>query len=93
MTREQAEELLELWGQESLFADGFDDAIIGVFESPIGSPSSAVRVVYSIEKSLAILMSRDGMDMEEADEFLTFNVIGAYVGEWTPLYIQTGVYT
>jgi hypothetical protein len=29
----------------------------------------------------------DGMDDEEAEEFFAFNIIGAFVGEKTPLFI------
>jgi len=30
----------------------------------------------------------DGADYEDAVEFLDFNVVGAYVGEKTPLYVN-----
>ena len=33
-------------------------------------------------------MERDEMDYNEAVEFLEYNVIGAYVGEKTPVYID-----
>lgn len=63
-----------------LFADGFDDCIIGV-ESGIES-----RVVYDKQMMVEELMSQ-GMDECEAIEYLEFNTWGAYVGESTPLYI------
>ena len=68
---------------EPLKADGFDEAIIGQ-EYHDG------RYVYSIERILEILMLRDDMTMEDAMEFFSFNIGGAYVGEMTPLYIWTG---
>ena len=34
-----------------------------------------------------ILMGRDGMEEEEAHEFLEFNVIGAYIGIDTPVIV------
>ena len=67
--------------EETLFADGFDDAIVG-FEPSTG------KVIYSIEAMTEILVS-EGMSIEDAVEHLDFNVIGAYVGEFTPIYIYT----
>ena len=63
-----------------LFADGFDDCIIGV-EHGLGS-----RAVYDKQMMVEELMSQ-GMDECEAIEYLEFNTWGAYVGEQTPLYI------
>ena len=68
----------------ALLADGFEDALIGFgyqFTYPIA--------VYNREKCIEILMDRDGMDWGEAVEFLNFNTLGAYVGEHTPIYLET----
>jgi hypothetical protein len=35
-------------------------------------------------------MERDGMTEEEAIEFFEFNVVGAYVGGGTPVYVRVG---
>jgi hypothetical protein len=35
-----------------------------------------------------VLVERDGMTAEEADEFLSFNTLGAYVGENGPLFVR-----
>ena len=64
-------------------ADGFDKAVIGITDGFGGQ----LNLVYDIEKCLKILMSRDGMDREEALEFFTFNVSGAYVGKGTPIFV------
>ena len=45
------------------------------------------RVVYSVNKIVETFMERDGMTDEEAIEFFDFNVDGAHVGEYTPIYI------
>jgi hypothetical protein len=63
-----------------LFADGLNDAIIGV--------SSDEKVVYSINKILEILML-DDMNYEEALDYFCFNIEGAYMGEKTPIYVWT----
>ena len=66
---------------EALFADGFDDAIVGY-------DAVGFRVVYDYDKCSDILMKRDGMTEHEAHEFMEFNVVSAYVGEFTPLFIN-----
>lgn len=61
--------------------DGYDNAIVGITDEG--------QLVYSKEKMIEIC-TKDG-DMEEIDaiEWLEFNTFGAYVGEKTPLYINT----
>ena len=65
-----------------LFADGFDEAIIGVAERIGMEPV----VAYDTNKIIEIL-SRD-MTEDEAVEYFEFNVLGAYVGERTPVFIS-----
>ena len=70
---------------DTLVADGFDEAIIG-----IGRQFNKNLVIYDEDKCIEILMERDGMSEEEAIEFFEFNVVGAYVGEYTPIYLRIG---
>jgi len=73
------DDLVDSFYDEGLmFADGFDDAILGVC-------SSSYRVIYSVEKMIKILMD-EGMEYIDAIEHLSFNVVNAYVGEKTPIY-------
>jgi hypothetical protein len=82
VTREEA---VELSGEEELlFADGLDEALIGVAAA---SPGRSTAAVYSITKAVEILQ-RQGMSHEEADEYLSFNTIGAWVGERTPIFVM-----
>jgi hypothetical protein len=67
---------------EALRVDGFNDCIIG-------TDYKKLRVVYSIERMLQILIDREGMSMEEAMEYFSFNIGGAYMGEMTPMYVWT----
>lgn len=70
---------------EALVADGFDDAVIGMARQ-----FNKDLVVYDEDKCIKILMERDGMTDEEAIEFFEFNVVGAYVGEHTPVFVRVG---
>ena len=63
-----------------LFADGFDDAIIGVAQQ-----FNIMSVAYNRDKCIEILMK--DMDQLEAIEYFEVNVIGSYVGEHTPTFI------
>lgn len=72
----------------TLIAEGFDTAIIG-----IDNNGDVPRVVYSIPKIVKILMSNPHeMGYLDAVEYVQFNLIGAYVGEGGPLYIDTMPY-
>jgi hypothetical protein len=66
----------------TLFADGFDDAIIGLNYS-----NGVHRVVYNARKMVGVLTD-DDMTEEEAMEYLAFNTFCAYMGEGTPLYVD-----
>ena len=66
--------------EEMLFADGFDDAIIGYIERA-GMPSVAC---YDKHKCIEILA--EDMPYDEAHEYFYFNVLDAYVGENTPCF-------
>tara|TARA_R100001086_G_scaffold217670_1_gene134144 strand:+ start:377 stop:763 length:387 start_codon:yes stop_codon:yes gene_type:complete len=66
-----------------LLADGFEEALIG-----IGHRFTLAVAVYDRQKCLDILMSRDGMTDEEAEEYLSFNVEGAFMGEHTPVFVE-----
>jgi hypothetical protein len=65
--------------------DGYDEAIIG--PASIWRDSTQISVlVYDAEKIREILM-RDGMDAEEAREFIEFNIEGGYLGIETPVLV------
>ena len=68
--------------EDVLFADGFDEAIIGF------SPNDW-RVVYSRELCIQILMKDDDTPEEEAIDFLEYNTFNAYIGEKTPIWVDT----
>ena len=77
----------KLNNDQTMFADGFEDAIIGLDTS-----NEIFRVIYDREKMIDILVFRDDMTSEDAIEYLEYNVFGAYVGEGTPIYGYEGGY-
>ena len=68
--------------EELIYADGYDDAIIGV-----GGAFNQRAVVYDIAKVLEVLVA-EGATYEDAEEFFGFNISGAYVGEHTPIFVH-----
>lgn len=64
-----------------LFADGLDDAIVGICPNTF-------RVVYSRTKVIDILIKDDEMDEFDAIEYAEYNTFSAYVGEQTPIFID-----
>jgi hypothetical protein len=68
---------------QTLLADGFEDAFLGV---TCGIHPQEECAVYSRKACIEILMS-DGTSYEDAVEYFEFNVAGAYVGERTPIFI------
>ena len=81
MTVEDIEDI----NPEALLCDGFDEAIIGMAERINLGPV----VAYDVDKMLEIMVERDGMTYEEAMEYFDYNILGAWMGENTPVYIQT----
>lgn len=82
------DEICEMLGHavdeyEILFADGFDDAIVGVVERITAQPV----VLYDRERCIEILMGK-GMDRLEAEEYFDYNVTGSWVGEGTPAFVS-----
>jgi hypothetical protein len=84
-TREELTEHFKEIDEDTLLMDGFDDACIG-YSQRINEP---VLAVYSYEKMVEVLMTRDGMDDEEAMEFIEFNCVGAWIGERTPIIVRS----
>lgn len=83
MTRAEVDQIAEDTGEELLCADGFDDAIVG-----LGRQFTKTFVVYDYRRVIDTLISRDGMDEEEAREFFEFNIVGAWVGDATPCFLS-----
>ena len=76
------DEVVDLAGgdDELLFADGFDDCLLGVVEV-------FHNTVALYDKDMVITaLVREGMTEDEAYEWFNFNIVGAYVGEKTPAF-------
>jgi len=62
----------------------YDTAIMGVVERINGQPA----VCYNKSKILGILMN-DGIDIDGALEYYEYNILGSYMGEHTPVFMDS----
>ena len=67
--------------EECLTADGFDAALVGC------TYGANVVAVYDIQRMIEVLVN-EGMDHDDAVEFLEYNVVSAHLGDKTPLYVN-----
>ena len=71
--------------------DGFDSALIGIAtvwqKSPDGSAERLDTLIYNGDALVGILISDSGMGYEEALEYISYNIEGAYVGKTTPIIV------
>ncbi|CAK0762387.1 conserved hypothetical protein [Gammaproteobacteria bacterium] len=86
---------------EAIILDGFNEAIIGLGERINLGPV----VAYDVEKILNILaldMEVDESDLQEGEtienvkysmalEYFEYNILGAWMGEFTPVFITTSL--
>jgi hypothetical protein len=77
------ETIIELYAdsEDILFADGYDDCIIGF--DPVGW-----KVIYSRSQCIDKLCVMDEMSSEEAIDWLEYNTFNAYVGDNTPIFAE-----
>ena len=74
------EKILEWFPEEEILkADGFDGAIIGIDDT-------TMRLIYSVNKCIIILVSEEDLTEEDALDHFLYNVKGSYVGEKTPIW-------
>jgi hypothetical protein len=80
LTAVTREEVADSIGEDALFIDGFDDALIGYVQR-----FNTSVALYNVNKVIEILIE-NGMSIEEAWEYFNFNIVGAWVGEFTPAF-------
>jgi hypothetical protein len=71
--------------------DGYDRAIIGLTDNGqlVYSKEWMVRLLLEVDSKSAEKDGDEPMTEEDAWEFLEYNCFCAYVGEQTPIYVNT----
>ena len=83
MTGDMLAELLE--DAEALLADGHETALVGYADVP----GRGIVAAYDMDKIVASLVDGHGMTHDDALDWLSYNIVGAYCGDKTPIYIRT----
>lgn len=65
--------------ENTVFIDGCDAAVVGI--------DSNERACYSYDVLVDIFKSKNGLTDDEAMEWIDINIIGAYVGECSPIIL------
>tara|TARA_R110000868_G_scaffold401607_1_gene677209 strand:+ start:764 stop:1066 length:303 start_codon:yes stop_codon:yes gene_type:complete len=76
---------IDEYAEGAVLLTGLEDAVIGIVED-FGSPGR--KMLYSKQKILNILQERDLMTYDEAEEFYDYNIVGLYVGEQNPIFLD-----
>jgi len=82
MSFEDIKDKLAEYDPEMLLADGFEEALIGYIEQ-----NGRVVAAYDRETCIKILMHRDEMSWEDAEEYFDVNVAGSYMGDKSPAFL------
>jgi len=85
MTRaETIREYLSEYSPDAILFNGLDDALVGTTST---WPSRNIVAVYDRDACVRVFME-EGIGWVEAEEYMCFNVEGAYFGKHTPLLIS-----
>lgn len=76
---------IDEYAEGAVLLTGLEDAIVGIVED-FGSPGR--KMLYSKRKILNILQEIDLMTSTEAEEFYDYNIVGLYVGEQNPIFLD-----
>ena len=77
---------MNISGELPLFIGSSQEEINRYKPAIIGQCDASMRLVYSTDKIVDILA--EDMTREEAIEFYEYNILGAYMGEMTPIYVS-----
>jgi hypothetical protein len=65
-----------------LLADGLDEGVVGY-----ATVDGYERVIYDYDACVSIFMKNNGWTYDEAAEWMDHNVVSAYVGSQTPIWM------
>lgn len=73
---------LNFFDDSIITADGFELAFLGC-----GYTFGGSHAVYDYGTCIEILMQRDEMSYDDAEEYFSYNVTGAFVGDRMPVFL------
>jgi hypothetical protein len=81
--RKVIEEYCREYSIDTLFAEGFDEAIIGLTRC-----NDSYKVLYDIDKIVGLLRTRTNCTRKQAYEFFVNNILNSQLGNQTPVFLE-----
>ena len=81
MAAADVREFIAQLNPEAILWDGLDSCLIGI--------SAEGRAIYSIEELILHFQVEEQMSEQDAAEHVDYNILGAYVGEYTPIHMYS----
>lgn len=81
--RKQIEEYCREMGVNTLFAEGFDEAIIGIVRCV-----NSYKVLYDSDKIISMLKEKTNSTKKQAKEYFLTNIVGSNLGDETPVFLE-----
>lgn len=81
--RKEIEEYCREMGANTLFAEGFDDAIIGIVRC-----INSYKVLYDTDKIISMLREKTNSTKKQAREYFLLNIAGVNHGDETPVFLE-----
>ena len=85
MKPEEIKDRIIEYNPEALLITGYDEALVGI----VNRCGSSELALYSYKKLVEITQQEgEDMDIIDAIEYVDYNILGAYMGENTPMVIM-----
>jgi len=81
--RKLIEDYCREYGIDTLFAEEFDEAIIGLTRC-----YNTYKVLYDTEKIISLLRERTNCTRKQAHEFFLSNILNSQLGDATPVFLE-----
>ena len=80
MSQSRIDDILEQYpDEEFVILDGLDSAVVGI-------DANEYWLIYSVQLIIKKLM-KGGLSEDDAQEWFAYNILGAYMGPKTPIYL------
>lgn len=80
MSQSRIDDILEQYpDEEFVILDGLDSAVVGI-------DANELRLIYSVQLIIKKLV-KQGLSEDDAHEWFAYNILGAYMGPKTPIYL------
>jgi hypothetical protein len=83
--QEKLREFLMSFEGDIVILDGYEEALIGISNLP----NIGYVAVYSSSDIIKNLIENDLMDLDTAEDYFLYNILGSYIGDKSPIFVDT----